>query len=257
MSPALRTYLRRVLRSRPNGSLRTLSPGAAYDRWAASYQSKMNPLQELEEDALIRLLPDLEGKHVLDLGCGTGRVSRLALERGAASTVGVDMSDAMLDQARVQSSAFWRDLAESRGEPHSGSDAPVSWFNADICALPMKASSFDVVICALALGHVERLRDALAEIHRVLKANGSVLISGFHPFASLRGSDRTFKDPSTGQTYAIVQNIHLFQDYFDRFRVQGWTLDAFEEPVYDGYPIVFVLRARKADGHDAAEEVES
>jgi len=257
MSPALRTYLSRVLRSRPNGSLPTLSPGEAYDRWAASYQSKMNPLQELEEDALVRLLPDLERKCVLDLGCGTGRVSRIALERGASSTVGVDMSEAMLDQARVQCAAFWRDLAESRGEPPSGGDAPVSWLKADVCALPMKASSFDVVVCALALGHVERLHDALAEIHRVLKMDGFVVISGFHPFASLRGSDRTFRDPSTGQTYAIVQHIHLFQDYFNRFHAQGWTLEAFEEPLYEGYPIVFVLRARKVDRLDSAGDVRS
>lgn len=257
MSPALRTYLRRLLRSGSNGSLRTLSPGEAYDRWAASYRSRMNPVQELEEDALVRLLPDLEGKCVLDLGCGTGRISRIALECGAASTVGVDISDAMLDRALVQSAAFWRDLAESRGEPRSSSDAPVRWLNADVCALPLKASSFDVVVCALALGHVERLGDALSEMHRVLKMGGSVVISGFHPFASLRGWDRTFKDPSSGQTYAITQHIHLFQDYFNRFRAHGWTLEAFEEPLYDGYPIVFVLRARKAGRQGAAEEVEA
>ncbi len=206
---------------------RILPPAVAYDRWAPSYRRRMNPFQRLEEEALISLLPDLRGKDVLDLACGTGRVSSIAIERGAASTTGVDRSKAMLDRAR------------------STSTASSTWIQADMASLPLKDELFDVVVCALALGHVEPIDDALSEMNRVMKSGAVVLISDFHPFAVLRGSDRTFQDPATGRTYAISQYVHLFEDYMRCFGMNGWTLDAVREPRYDGFPAVFILRARK------------
>ena len=204
---------------------RLLGPEEAYDRWAPSYGSRMNPFQRLEEDALVRLLPDLSGKAVLDVGCGTGRISRLANERGASSTTGVDLSRGMTDEARKRSD----------GE----------WLLTDACALPFTEPTFDVAVCALVLGHVSCLEKALSEIDRVLNAGGHVVISDFHPFASLSGSKRTFRDPANGRTCAIAHSVHLFEKYFQCFRDHGWVLEAFEEPLYDGYPVAFVLRARK------------
>lgn len=211
----------------PNGSLPVLSVREAYDRWAPAYRARMNAVQTLEEDALLSMLPDLAGKDVLDVGCGTGRVSKIAIGRGATSTTGIDTSGTMLDVARAQSGERSR------------------WIRGDVCALPFEPSSFDVVICALTLGHVERLDVALREMNRVLKGAGNVLISGFHPFATLRGAVRTFRDPADDRTYAIAQHVHLFEEYFRCFREYGWGLEAFEEPRYAGDPVVFVLRARK------------
>jgi len=207
------------------GRYAVLGPVEAYDRWATSYGSRMNRFQELEEEALVRLLPDLSGKAVLDVGCGTGRISMLALERGASSAIGVDLSRGMTNEARKRSD----------GE----------WLLADACALPFTEPMFDVAVCALVLGHVARLEKALSEIDRVLKVGGHVVISDFHPFASLSGSQRTFQDPASGRTYAIAHRVHLFEKYFQCFRDHGWVLEAFEEPLYDGYPAAFVLRARK------------
>ncbi len=229
----VRTFLRTLLNGRDNDWVRTLAPTAAYDRWASAYRSRMNPLQKLEEDALLRLLPDLRGKNVVDVGCGPGRVSRIALERGAASTTGVDASRAMLHEAR------------------SLSDERSSWILGDACDLPLEASTFDVVVCALMLGHVAKLDVAVSEMHRVLKPGGYALISGFHPFATLQGAVRTFEDPATGRTYAITQHVHLFEDYLRCFRDCGWVLQALEEPRYEEYPVVFVLRARKQERGEA------
>lgn len=227
MMAELKTLWKRALCRLTNGSEDVLSPADAYDRWAARYGTRMNPLQELEEAALCSLLPDLSGRAVLDIGCGTGRVSSIALDRGAASIVGVDLSPAMLNEA------------------HARSDPSITFAKGDACALPFDASSFDVVLCSLVLGHVERLDDALSEINRVLRPGGRVVITGFHPFATLRGWNRTFHDTVNGRTYAIVQHIHLFEDYFRGFRRHGWNMEAFEEPLYKGYPAAFVLRAQK------------
>ncbi|MEX0746749.1 MAG: hypothetical protein WD275_02035, partial [Rhodothermales bacterium] len=92
---------------------------------------------------------------------------------------------------------------------------------------------------------VKALPKAVSEIDRVLLAGGHVVISDFHPFASLQGSRRTFQDPASGRTYAVGHFVHLFEEYFRCFREHGWALEAFEEPVYRGFPVAFVLRARK------------
>ena len=53
----------------------------------------------VEKPTMLSLLPDLLGKTLLDLGCGTGGHLQLYLERGATKVVGTDLSAKMLQQA--------------------------------------------------------------------------------------------------------------------------------------------------------------
>jgi SAM-dependent methyltransferase len=54
-----------------------------------------------QKDVISRLLPDVSGKTVLDIGCGTGRLALFLADRGA-EVVGVDFSPAMVSRARRQ-----------------------------------------------------------------------------------------------------------------------------------------------------------
>ncbi len=56
------------------------------------------------------MLPDFQGKRVLDLGCGFGWHCRYAVEQGAKSVVGVDLSAKMLREAREKTSNSKRRL---------------------------------------------------------------------------------------------------------------------------------------------------
>ena len=90
--------LRRILRRTP----RTLSSVAAYAQWASSYAANAhNPLMEIEQSAMLQLLPDVENKVVLDLACGTGRYGLIAQEKHAAQVYGFDNSFAMLAAAAI------------------------------------------------------------------------------------------------------------------------------------------------------------
>lgn len=51
---------------------------------------------------LLALLPDVNGRRVLDLGCGAGQLARHLATRGAAEVIGVDVSERMLECARTQ-----------------------------------------------------------------------------------------------------------------------------------------------------------
>jgi len=147
-----------------------------YERWAATYDDAPNPLLHLEERKLTALLPDLGGKCVLDLACGTGRWLEKLPGMGTRLQVGVDFSAAMLRVAGKKAAVHGR-LAR-----------------ADCRSLPFQASVFDLVVCSFALGHIPDLGQALSELARVTKAGADVVVSDLHPEAYERGWRTGFRD---------------------------------------------------------------
>ncbi|HEX2522509.1 MAG TPA: methyltransferase domain-containing protein, partial [Terriglobia bacterium] len=75
-----------------------------YDRWSDVYDEDGNPLLLLEEPHVARLLGDVRGLSVLDVGCGTGRHAIRFAQQGAQVT-GVDFSAGMLGKARQKAGA--------------------------------------------------------------------------------------------------------------------------------------------------------
>ena len=55
-----------------------------------------------EHADLLALLPDVNGRRVVDLGCGAGQLAHYLATRGAAEVIGVDVSERMLELARTQ-----------------------------------------------------------------------------------------------------------------------------------------------------------
>lgn len=100
-----------------------------------------------------------QGERVLDAACGTGIVSRVAVERfgNIASIVGVDLNPHMLGIARVNTPA---------------TSIPVEWREGDMCALPFPDASFDVVLCQQGLQYVPDKVMALRDMQRVLVPGG-------------------------------------------------------------------------------------
>jgi malonyl-CoA O-methyltransferase len=185
----------------------------AYARWASSYPPQAhNALMRTEEAAMRSLLPDLRGKTVLDLACGTGRYGLLAQESGAGLVIGTDNSPAMLKASPLKRLAL-----------------------SSVEAIPLADHSVDVIICGLALGHLPQLAPTLYEIGRVLKPEGIALISDIHPMIALSGAQRTFT-AGDGKTYAVEHYPHLYSDYHRAAREAGLHItDMIERPV-EGAP---------------------
>src|SRR4029077_227297 len=110
-----------------------ISTREGYDRWAEIYDVEQNPLISLEEPEVDRLLGDVGGLDIVDVGCGTGRHAVRLAARGA-NVVGVDFSDGMLARAREKDGA-----------------SAVRWVAHDVNALPLPLAdrAFDRVLCAL------------------------------------------------------------------------------------------------------------
>ena len=158
---------------------------AAYDLWADTYAAEPhNPLMSAEQKAMLELLPDVRGRRVLDLGCGTGRYARLLAAAHAAEVIALDMSAPMLRQVTTGTRIL-----------------------ANMTQLPFARDSFDVVVSGLALGHAPDLDLWMNEVARVLRPGGTLLYSDFHPEASLRGLRRSFKD-SANRSHTVPHCCH-------------------------------------------------
>jgi ubiquinone/menaquinone biosynthesis C-methylase UbiE len=123
------------------------------------------------------MLPDLRGKRVLDLACGTGRWLERISAQGADSAIGVDLSAAMLRVAGKKPAIVGR-LAQ-----------------ADCLNLPFRSAVFDLVVCSFALGHIHALGAMVSELARVTKSGADVLVSDLHPQAYAQGWRTAFRDP--------------------------------------------------------------
>lgn len=215
----MKNFLRRLRGS----SLCQLSSLDAYALWADQYRPQPhNALMQLEQETMLSLLPDLYGKSVLDLACGTGRYSHIALEAGAALVVGTDNSEAMLHESSLQNRVL----------------APMH-------QIPLQSNGFDIVICGLAIGHYHDLSIIMREMGRVLKTGGVALISDFHPAQVAAGAQRTFQAPD-GKTYAVEHYPHWYAAHYTAAQAAGLNLQAIEEPTLNGnLPVILVLRYMK------------
>ena len=140
--------------------------------WAAHYDLVVQLLTLGRAKALRQLTIDQaqlrSGEAVLDVGCGTGDLTLLAKQRvGAAGRVcGIDAGPEMIGVARGKA-ARRRTEIDFRVEP--------------IEAMTFPAQTFDVVLSSLMMHHLpDDLKPrALAELRRVLKPGGRLLIADF------------------------------------------------------------------------------
>ncbi|CAN5681815.1 class I SAM-dependent methyltransferase [soil metagenome] len=128
-----------------------------YVGWdAARYHEVSNPQWQWGLRALDRLEP-MTGERILDVGCGTGRLtSEIQKRQGGAVTIGIDRSVAMLRTARQ----------------HFAST--VTFAQADGTALPF-GSVFDAVFSTATFHWIKNHDRLFSEIHRILKPGGRLV----------------------------------------------------------------------------------
>jgi malonyl-CoA O-methyltransferase len=149
---------------------------ASFDRASASYESAAGLQARVAAELLERLAVfAFEPRVVLDLGAGTGRVTRELKRRDRRALVSaLDLAPGMLREAR-RHQQWWRRFERVCG---------------DALRLPLADASVDVVFSSLMLQWCEPLDTALAECRRVLKPEGFFAFSTFGPdtLQELRGA---------------------------------------------------------------------
>lgn len=110
------------------------------------------------------ILPDLQGKKVVDLGCGYGWFCRSAREQGAAQVLGMDLSEKMLGKAKEMTK-----------------DPAIEYRQQDLEALQLTAASFDLVYSSLTLHYIEDLGKLFATVYQALVNGGEFIFTAEHP----------------------------------------------------------------------------
>lgn len=158
-----------------------------------------------EIPALFSLLPDLNGKRVLDLGCGFGAHCKAFAEKGAASVVGVDISAKMLEAARKENS-----------------DAVITYLNLPMEDIGGLAGGFDVVVSSLAFHYVEDFPGVVGMVYEKLNAGGAFVFSQENPLCTTHSSGaRWTKDVNGNKLYANLSNYGLEGERESRWFVDG------------------------------------
>lgn len=118
----------------------------------------------------LRLLGDVAGKRVLDLGCGAGR-NAIALARHGARVIAVDES---ADQVAAARTAI--DAADVRVELHHAPLAELAFLRAD---------TIDAAICVTALSRVADIGRVFRQLHRILRPEHAAVLAVPHPIFTL------------------------------------------------------------------------
>jgi SAM-dependent methyltransferase len=146
---------------------------ATLDRFGPGWRSAM------ELGDLLGLLPPIEGARVLDLGCGAGQLAGYLAEQGAASVLGVDVSERMLAQAT----------------PHPR----LRLERAAIEDLDFEPASFDLVVSSLAFHYVADYAGLVGRIAGWLAPGGVLVFSTEHPIYTARLPDLGWITDAAGQ----------------------------------------------------------
>jgi SAM-dependent methyltransferase len=172
------------------------APGAPttrdyYDRFSANYEAERHHgyhrlIDELELE-LVRKYG--EGKDVFEAGCGTG----LLLKEAAAfarRAVGLDLSRGMLEPARA------RGLRVVQGS---------------LTEVPLPSASFDLVYSMKVLAHVPPIERAVAELARLVRPGGHLLLEFYNPW-SLRALAKRLGGPGAIAAGTTEKDVYTRYD---------------------------------------------
>lgn len=120
--------------------------------------------QVLLDKPMTRMCEPLQGRKVLDIGCGEGRFCRM-LTKGGATTIGLDPTEALLTVAKER---------DPNGVYVSGSGEDP----------PFDDASFDVAVFYLTLIDIPDFRKSIAEATRVLKPGGHIVVGNIASHAT-------------------------------------------------------------------------
>jgi ubiquinone/menaquinone biosynthesis C-methylase UbiE len=159
----------------------------AHRIWSASYDDDPNPLLALGMRVLSERLGPLKGLRVIDVACGTGCWMSAAIAEGA-NVVGIDLCEEMLVAAASKTALGGR-LALGQAD-----------------RLPVADGRFDLVLCSFAVSYFPSASDALAEMARVVRGGGRVVVADLHAAANDAGWKRAFR--SGGCVYEIEHHSY-------------------------------------------------
>lgn len=203
-----------------------------FDQYEKMLRSQLGLEGAGEWHTLKNMLPDFKGKKVLDLGCGFGWHCRYAIENGAKSVVGIDLSEKMLARAQeinhLEGILYERKALEEVEYP---------------------AEQFDMILSSLTLHYVKSFDIIAQNIYRWLISGGYFVFSVEHPVFTAEGSqdwiydkngekiswpvDRYFREGERNTTFLgenVIKYHRTLTSYLNTLLKQGFKIKEMIEP---------------------------
>ena len=180
---------------------------------------------------MLRALGDVEGRRVLDIGCGEGRFCRLLAGLGAEVT-GIDLTEGLMERARALSEGVGTYLA---GNAH------------DLAGV--EDESFDLAVSYIVMVDLFKYREAIRSAFRVLRPAGRFIVCNIHPMRMAKTNgwirqgnrklfyavdDYTLEGPRVEEvswTGGAFTSMHrTLSSYITAFLESGFVLEGLQEP---------------------------
>lgn len=181
------------------------------------------------------MFPDLNGKTVLDLGCGYGWHCRYAVDCGAEQVTGIDSSKRMIAEANQKNA-----------------DPKIAYSVCGLESFSYPSESFDCVLSNLVLHYVEDLDSIFNKVYSALTPGGVFLLNIEHPVFTA-GVNQTWVNDASGQPehwpvdnyfypgerttgflgHAVKKQHHTLTQILMGLRHAGFCLDVVEEAMPD------------------------
>ncbi len=168
-------------------------------------EREVNANNLFELPALSALMPDLKGKSVLDLGCGSGERCMDYIRLGASKVTGIDISEKMLAAARSENS-----------------DPRITYIKMPMEDIGSLNDTFDVVISSLALHYVEDYAGVVRNVYRLLSDGGIFLFSQEHPFSTCYSGDM---DRWTRDENGVKLHVNIANYCVERRNDSTWFVE--------------------------------
>ncbi len=164
-----------------------------FEGYAKLRQKKGNANNLFEIPARMSLMPKLNNKRVLDLGCGTGEHCMDYVRLGASKVTGIDISGKMLKVARDQNS-----------------DPKITYINMPMEDITMIDDTFDVAVSSLAFHYVEDFAGVVKRIYELLTPGGIFVFSQENPINTCHeGGDRWTRDADGNKLFCNLKNYSV------------------------------------------------
>ena len=192
----------------------TVSARDGYAAWHVTYEDCVQDIMDLGILDRITSVAWPRARQVADLGCGSGRTAAWLTKQGVTTIDGVDVTPEMLGKARER--GLHRRLEE-----------------ADVRSTPLPGGAYDLAICSLVDEHLSELGSLYREARRLLRAGGTFVVVGYHPFFIMASGMPTHFDDPQGRPVAIETYVHLPSDHMHAARAAGFVANEMHEAVID------------------------
>jgi cytosine/adenosine deaminase-related metal-dependent hydrolase/ubiquinone/menaquinone biosynthesis C-methylase UbiE len=237
----------RSIEAARDASARRQHNDRAFDALSRSYDTHINPLLLLEQRYVERMVPEMSGRDVCDLGCGSGRWLSYLAEKKPRSLTGIDTSAAMLRIAR-----------EKR-------IPGVELHQCGCEETPFPENSFDVILSSFVLSYIDDIERMAVEANRIARHGCHLFLSDMHPETQDQlGWKRAFTSTQGRIGFETIR--HSLRRIQTIFTDLGWEICAAVEPEFgtpergvfqaagrldrlleaDGFPAIYILHLRKS-----------